>query len=92
MSSAYSSDINQLVQRQMATGRYQSAEDVMRTALELLADRNRRLEELKAEVQVGRDELDRGEYEEYDESSLRELFDGIQQRGRARYEARNLSR
>ena len=91
MSSAFSSDIDQLVRQQLATGQYQSAEDVMRTALQLLADRNRRVEYLRAEVQVGRDELDRGDYEEYDESSLRELFDGIQQRGRARYEARDLS-
>ena len=91
MSSAFSSDIDQLVQQQLATGQYQSAEDVMRTALQLLADRSQRLKELRAEVQVGRDDLDRGDYEEYDESSLRELFDGIQQRGRARYEARNRS-
>ena len=52
MSSAFSSDIDQLVQQQqqqqqqLATGQYQSAEDVMRAALQLLADRNRRLEEL----------------------------------------------
>ena len=46
MSNAFSSDIDQLLQQQLATGRYQSAEDVMRTALQLLADRNRRLEEL----------------------------------------------
>ncbi|MCH8922696.1 MAG: type II toxin-antitoxin system ParD family antitoxin [Planctomycetes bacterium] len=91
MSSAFSSDIDQLVQQQLATGQYQSAEDVMRTALQLLADRSQRLKELRAEVQVGRDDLARGDYEEYDESSLRELFDGIQQRGRARYEARNRS-
>lgn len=91
MSSAFSSDIDQLVQQQLATGRYQSAEDVMRTALQLLADRSQRLEELRAEVQVGRDDLDRGDYEAYDRSSLRELFDGIQQRGRARYEARDIT-
>ncbi len=45
------------------------------------------LEELRREIQIGRDQLDRGEYTEHDEQSLRKLFDEIQSLGMRRYQA-----
>ncbi len=57
--------MKQLIDEKLETGMYHSAAEVVREGLRLLADRDRvrsmRLEELKAEVRVGLDELERGE-------------------------------
>lgn len=45
--------------------------------------------ELRAEVQKGLDDLERGDYTEYDETTLHELFESVKARGRERLEARN---
>jgi antitoxin ParD1/3/4 len=82
-----SSELQQLVQQGLATGKYPSENDFLLEAVRLLAERDRRLEELRREIQIGRDQIDRGEYTDYDEVSLRKYFDELQERGRQRYEA-----
>jgi hypothetical protein len=66
---------------------YGSADELLLTALRVLQERDERLANLRREIQVGRDQLDRGEFTEYDETSLRSLFDTIEAEGRARYDA-----
>jgi hypothetical protein len=39
-------------------------------------------------MQIGLDELDRGDYEEFDEVSLRAFFDQVKAEGRAELEGR----
>ena len=63
-------------------GQFQTEEQVVGEALRLLAERDRRLEEFRREVQIGLDQLDRGEYTEYDDESLKELFEQIKAEGR----------
>ena len=58
------------VEGEVATGDYSSASEVVRDALRLLEDRRSKLEALKAAVQVGWDEADRGEYEALDVDEL----------------------
>lgn len=87
MSESLSPEVQQVVQQELAAGRYGSENEVLLEAVRLLAERNRRREELRREIQIGRDQLDRGEYTEYDEVSLRKYFDELQRRGRQRYEA-----
>ena len=58
-------------------GQFQTEEQVVGEALRLLAERNRRVEEFRREVQVGLDQLERGEYTEYDDESLKEFFEQI---------------
>lgn len=82
-----SPELQQFVQQGLATGKYHSENDFLLEAVRLLAERDRRLEELRREIQIGRDQIDRGEYTDYDEVSLREYFDELQERGRQRYEA-----
>jgi putative addiction module CopG family antidote len=63
-------------------GQFQTEEQVVGEALRLLAERDRRLEEFRREIQVGLDQLYRGEYTEYDEESLKEFFEQVKAEGR----------
>ena len=54
-------ELEQFVQHQVASGRYRSVDDVVQAGLSLLKERQQKLDELRAEIQIGLDELDRGE-------------------------------
>jgi antitoxin ParD1/3/4 len=58
-------EMEQLVKDKVSSGQYHSVSDVIGEALRLLDERNRlqeqRLAELKAKIQVGIEELERGE-------------------------------
>lgn len=56
-----SSDLARLVQQQMATGQYESENDLIFSALNLLAKRQRQLDEIRREVDPALESLDRGE-------------------------------
>ena len=79
------SGVEQLLRNQLATGRYHSENEVLLEAVQLLTARDRRLEELRSQVQIGRDQIDRGEYTEFDEAGMQQFFEGLQERGRRRY-------
>ena len=53
----------------------------------MLREQDRQFESLRADVQEGFDQLERGEGIELDDQGLRDLFDDIQARGKQRYEA-----
>ena len=80
-----SSEVEQLLRNELATGRYRSENEVLLEAVQLLSARDRRLEELRSQVQIGRDQIDRGEYTEFDEAGMQRFFEGLQERGRRRY-------
>jgi len=63
-------------------GQFRTEEQVVGEALRLLAERDQRLEEFRREIQIGLDQLDRGEYTEYDEESLKEFFEQVKAEGR----------
>lgn len=81
-------ELERLVQEKVASGLYNSASEVIREALRLLNERDQlrqiRLEELRKEIAIGIEELERGEFTEYDEDSLGELFEDVKRRGRER--------
>ena len=54
-------DLAQFVQREIASGKYQSEAEVICQRLRMLRERERRLEALRRDVQAGLDQLDRGE-------------------------------
>jgi Arc/MetJ-type ribon-helix-helix transcriptional regulator len=66
------------VHEAVASGRFESESALIGEALELLVrrDRERKL------VEEGMDQLDRGEYLEFDDEGLTRFFDGIKQEGR----------
>ena len=79
-------ELESLVHEKVQSGLYMSASEVVREALRLLNDRDsiqqQRLAELKREVAVGTDQLERGEGITYDEQSLKAMFAGIKEQGR----------
>jgi len=58
-------ELERLIQEKVESGMYHSASEVVREALRLLKERDElqriRLEELRREIQIGLDQLDRGE-------------------------------
>lgn len=51
----------QFVQKQLATGRYSSVSEVIRESLRLMEDREAQLFALRAELDIGIEQLNRGE-------------------------------
>jgi antitoxin ParD1/3/4 len=54
-------DLEQFVQQELAAGKYQSEGDVVAAGLQLLRERERRLQELRAEILPALEQLERGE-------------------------------
>jgi antitoxin ParD1/3/4 len=81
-------EIERYVREAIAAGRFDSAEEAVREAFDLLQQRDRQVESLRRDVKEGFDELDRGEGLDLDEAGLRQLFDDVQAQGRQRYDAR----
>ncbi len=79
-------ELEQLIQTQIESGKYSSAEAVILAGIKLLEERERiykgRFEELKKEVTIGIEELERGE-------SLdgREVIEQLRQKNQARHQA-----
>ena len=69
----------------VASGRYRSEEELIASALRLLEDRERKLAALRDDLQVGLDELERGETIELGDAAARKaFFDRIKENGRQR--------
>ena len=88
--------LEELVQRKVATGLYNSASEVIREALRLLEERDEmrkmRLGTLRKEISVGLDQLERGEVSEYHDRSLNTLATDIKAKGRKRLAAKKKPR
>ncbi|MBW4505144.1 MAG: type II toxin-antitoxin system ParD family antitoxin [Scytonematopsis contorta HA4267-MV1] len=50
----------QFIQTQMASGRYENADDVINEAFKLLEERERRLEQLRLQIAVGTEQIAQG--------------------------------
>ncbi len=74
-------DLEQLVNEKVQTGMYQSASEVVREGLELLRERDEDREALRAEIRLGFEAIERGEYTDYDESNIHEFAEGVRARG-----------
>ena len=55
-------DIEARIQQKVADGAFPDADEVIREAMRLLDQQQRQFEELRAKLQVGLDQLDRGEH------------------------------
>lgn len=61
MSVSLPPDLEKFVRQELASGEYASEEEILQEGLRLLQDRKQRLEQLRSDIQVGLDQLDRGE-------------------------------
>jgi antitoxin ParD1/3/4 len=84
-------ETEKLVQEHLKTGRYSTPSAVVADAVRLLTEHERKLEQLRKEIQLGIDQIERGEHTEYDEHTLKDLFDSIQSEGMRVLAARSKS-
>jgi len=80
-------DHEAFIARAVESGRFSSPEDALREAVGLLERREAELQETRAFVREGLDELDAGDCEEFNDENLHELFAGVASRGRERLAA-----
>jgi antitoxin ParD1/3/4 len=77
-------ELEQYVNQKVESGRYHSASEVIREGLQMLKERDeihqRKLEELRREIQIGIDQADRGETKPL----TGEVIEDIKARGRKR--------
>ena len=76
------------IKQKVDSGHYSSQDEVMDTALRLLDERDKYLEELSAKVNEGIDQIERGEYVEYTDDNLHEQFEEIETEALHELEAR----
>ena len=77
-------ELEHLVSDKVKTGMYQTASEVIREGLRLLKERDERLAQLRADIRVGFDAIDRGQYDDYDQHTTKYLAEDIKKRGRQR--------
>jgi antitoxin ParD1/3/4 len=88
MEIALNSKHRKLIEQKIESGNYKSPDEVIEKALSLLDKYDEKLEGLRRDVQVGLDQLERGEYRDYTTETLHELFEEVEVEGRKRLEAK----
>ena len=66
-------EVERRIHRQVETGHFDSASDVVRAAIALL-EQHEELDELKADIKAGMDAYHRGESEEFTDDLLDKIF------------------
>jgi antitoxin ParD1/3/4 len=88
MELSLSPQVEEYINRKVASGQYNSAGEVVSRAVRLMEQSERtretQLEQLRREIAVGTEQLDRGEYTVYDSRSLHQLADEIKAEGRTK--------
>lgn len=78
--------LEKFVQNKIGSGRYSTASEVVRDGLRMLQEQDQlhqmRLDDLRREVQIGIDEIERGEGITYD--SIDDFIEDVKKRGRER--------
>ena len=75
--------IEQLINERLQRGSYKSATEVIEDAFEALSEREN-FQAIRAELDHADEQLERGEYTEYDENTIQDLAERVKTRGRAR--------
>jgi antitoxin ParD1/3/4 len=62
-----------LIREKVASGRYATGEELVETALRLLDERDRQIQQLRAKLQIGLDQIERGETVQFTPELLDEI-------------------
>lgn len=81
-------DLGQFVEQQVAAGNYPSEEELVVSAVRVLRDVQLQQRQFADDVRLGMEQLNRGEFNEYDDDGLRQRFDQLKQRVKSRIEER----
>ena len=84
MNVSLTQELEQIVNKKVSSGMYQTASEVVREGLRLLVERDRRLESLRGDIRAGFDAIKRGEYTDYDARTIQKVADRVNARGRRR--------
>lgn len=84
-------ELERLVNDKVATGLYRTASEVVREGLRLLKERDDRLSQLRAEIREGFAAIEKGEFSDYDASSITRLAEQVKSRGQKRLQGRTTS-
>ena len=88
MKVSLTTELEKFVQDKVASGLYYSASEVIREGLRLLKEQDAlkeyRLHELRQEIKKGIEQIERGDYTEYDRDSLKDLAQQIKSKGHKR--------
>lgn len=88
MNISLTKELEDMVTTSVDSGRYHSASEVVREGLRLFEEqylaRQARLQQLERDIQIGIDQLDRGEGTKYNETTLNQFFENIKIEGRKR--------
>jgi putative addiction module CopG family antidote len=71
MTISISGELDAMLQQELATGQYNSKDEVLLAAVRLLRDRSSRLAALRQEIQPALERLDRGEGEPLDMAAVK---------------------
>ena len=74
-------ELEQFVAEEVAAGHYGSEQELVVSAVRVLRDVRARHEQFREDVRLGMEQLERGEFTEYDEAGLRSRFEQLKQRG-----------
>jgi putative addiction module CopG family antidote len=77
-------ELGQFVQQQLALGKYQSEDELVVNAVRVLRDVEAQQRHFHGDIQLGIDQLERGEANEYSLDQLRERFERLKDRARQR--------
>jgi putative addiction module CopG family antidote len=74
---SFPQDIGSFIEQQLAEGKYHSEEELMVEAVRVLREVEAHKQQFAEDVQLGMEQLERGEYNEYDEAGLRRRFEEL---------------
>ena len=81
-------ELDAFVRHVLSTGRYETADKVVQASLQIMQDRESRLEALRQDIDLAMAQIERGETIHIeDEAAARSFFDGIKAEGRAKLNA-----
>ncbi|MBU4272245.1 MAG: type II toxin-antitoxin system ParD family antitoxin [Planctomycetes bacterium] len=72
-------ELVQFVEEQVASGHYRSEQDLLVSAVRVLRSVQDRQRQFREDVRLGMEQLERGEFNEYDEDGLRKRFEELKQ-------------
>jgi len=75
MNVSLTQQLEKFINKQVTSGRYQTASEVIRQGLRMMQERereqSRRLEDLRREIRVGLDAIERGDYGPFDPEKIK---------------------
>ena len=84
MNISLTSELEQLVNDKVKSGKYQTASEVVREGLRLLNERDLHSQAIRRDMRTGFDAVDRGEFTEYEAGEVQKLAEHVKARGRKR--------